>query len=195
MLLEEKVENPAGGEETVTSPEETESSTESEIIADLDYAADSGVVQPLQSVSTEVTTSAHEIQSSSKEDASDDQNKKNNEAEFQQDMQSPSKEAHEDDTAVSAKSEEKTTSHAEPESNVDPGKEEEAVKDDSKVQTKAKTRMERRKQRARKNSPQRDEGRPEQAQSQQDPQESREPGTRGGPNKAKRRRAEKWVNI
>ncbi|RVE76245.1 hypothetical protein OJAV_G00006470 [Oryzias javanicus] len=189
ILLEEKVEIPAGGKETVASPEETESSTESEIIADLDYAADSEAVQPLQPVTMEVTTSAHEIQSSSKKDASDDQSKEDNEAEVQQDMQSSSEEVHDDDTAVPAKSEEKSTKQ---ESNMNPGKEEEAVKEDSRVQTKAKTRMQRRKQRARKHSPQRDEGRPEQAQSQQDPQESQEPGTRGGSNKAKRRRAEKW---
>ncbi|XP_011473991.1 SPARC-like protein 1 isoform X1 [Oryzias latipes] len=193
MLLEKKVENPAGREEKVASPEETESSTESEIIADLDYAADSGVVRPLQTVSAEVITSAHEIQSIAKKDASDDQNKEDHEAEFQQDMQTTSDDVHDDDTA--AKSEEKSTKQEEPQSNIDPGKEEEAVKDDSKAQTKAKTRMQRRNQRARKHSPQKDEGHPEQTQSEQEPQESQEPGTRGGLNKAKRRRAEKWGHL
>ncbi|XP_070684026.1 SPARC-like protein 1 [Pempheris klunzingeri] len=199
--------------------EETDGSTESEIPVDLDYAADSGLLQPLQIVSAKIKPHTDDTESHSKTDIKEkdtiekglltivddyDQDMQNTEAVdseevSDQDMDKDS-EAKSKDTGVDKKEPEVNVDPQEPKSNTEfesgsrmVGKEEEKNKNDSGSQAKGKTRKQKKNQRARKHSPQSEEAQSGQEQSPQDPQE---PDSSSIDNtvshKAKRRRAGKW---
>ncbi|KAM9363406.1 SPARC-like protein 1 [Symphorus nematophorus] len=219
MSFEEKEdkssEKTAEKEEQVTLMEET-GSTESEIPVDLDYAADSGILQPLQIVSakkkphTDDTTlskaDVKEKETSEKElpTIADD---------YEQDIQNTEpvdgEEMSDQDKDSEARSKEMRLDKKEPEANMDPqeprsgtefesgsrvaGKEEEKSKNDSGSHTKGKTRKQKKNQRARKHSPHNEETQSAQEQSQQqDAQESEGSSIDNTVHKAKRRRAGKW---
>ncbi|XP_072240014.1 uncharacterized protein [Leuresthes tenuis] len=209
MSLKKKAERPADkksdrGEE-VGLLEETESSTGSEMPADLDYAADSGILQPVEIESAKIDPSSDNAQSISKEDIPHNIKKGATEKEvlsiaedYDQDMQN----------IEAIEREEISISEKEPKSNVDlqepksiaglessslsSGKEEEKSKNDSGINNNGKTRKQKKKQRARKHSPQMDESHPAQEQNQQDPLESEGSSRENTVHKAKRRRAGKW---
>ncbi|XP_042341319.1 SPARC-like protein 1 [Plectropomus leopardus] len=211
---EKSVKKIASREEQGAFLEDTDGSTESEIPADLDYAADSGILQPLQIVSAKMKPSADDTQPPSKPDA------KEKEAgekglptitdDYEQDVQNTeavdSEEESDQDKDSEVKS--KDVDKKEPEANVDPqepksstelesesrpaGKEEERSKNDSGSHTKGKTRKQKKNKRARKHSPQSEEAQSGQEQSQQDPQASEGSSIDNTVQKAKRRRAGKW---
>jgi len=210
MSLKKKAERPADkksdrGEE-VGLLEETESSTGSEIPADLDYAADSGILQPVEIESAKIDPSSDNTQSISKEDIPHNIKKGATEKgvlsiaeDYDQEMQ----------YIEAVDREEISISEKEPKSNVDlqepkssaglesssppSGKEDEKSKNDSGMNNKGKTRKQKKKQRAKKHSPQMDESYPAQEQNQQDPMESEGSSRENTVHKAKRRRAGKWV--
>ncbi|KAM6940615.1 SPARC-like protein 1 [Xenentodon cancila] len=196
-------------EETVAFLEETESSTESDIPTDIDYAADSGILRPLQIVSSEVKSRSDDTVS--EKDASDFEKKETSEKKlltpddyYHQGMQATEAVYSEEGAAqVKANSKETDTSKkdSEPqevksnaglESNSTSSRsEEEENKNDSGINTKGKTRKQKKNQRQRKHSPQRDERHPGQEQS-QDLQESEDSSIENTVQKPKRRRAGKW---
>lgn len=195
--------------------EETDGSTESEIPADLDYAADSGVLQPLQIISGRLHSLSHDIQPLPKTEVTEKiPSEKDLPAtgdDFEQDVQNTedNEEASEKtslldkDSGATAK---KTDAvKKEPESDGDiqelsestgsemdsdvSEKEEEKGKNDS--HPKVKVRKQKKNKRARKHSPQGDDPHTGQEQSRQDAD-----GSSSNDNtvqKAKRRRAGKWV--
>ncbi|XP_045902570.1 SPARC-like protein 1 isoform X2 [Micropterus dolomieu] len=198
--------------------EETDGSTESEIPVDLDYAADSGILQPLQIVSANIKPHTDADQPLSKTDVKDKETSKKAlptiADDYKQDMQNTEAADSEEmsdqdmDKDSQAKSTEISVDEKEPEANVEPqepkssgefelgsrlaGKEEEKSKNDSGIHTKGKARKQKKNQRARKHSPQSEETPSRQEQSQQDPSESEGSSTDNTVHKAKRRRAGKW---
>ncbi|XP_061595422.1 SPARC-like protein 1 [Cololabis saira] len=196
-------------EETVAFLEETESSTESELPTDLDYAADSGIIQPLQIVSSEVKP--HSDDTISGKDDSDFKKKETSENELHtsddyhhQGMQATEARYSEDGPAQlktrsqgmginkkdSETQEVKSNGGLESDS-TSSRKNEEESKNDSGINSKGKTRKQKKNQRQRKHSPQRDERHPGQQQ-RQDLQESEDSSIENTAQKAKRRRAGKW---
>ncbi|XP_041789571.1 SPARC-like protein 1 [Chelmon rostratus] len=217
MSLQEKsAEKPADREEEEASQEEAEGSTGSEIPADLDYAADSGILQPLQLVSTERKPPSDDTQPASKPDVKEKEASEGGlpaiPDDYEQDVQNTEamdgEEASDHDKEPEAKSKGTSVDKKEPEANVDPqeprsgaefesgsrvaGKEEEKSKNDSGSHAKGKTRKQKKNQRARKHSPQSEEALSGQEQSQQDPQEPEGSSIDNAVHKAKRRRAGKW---
>ena len=189
------------------SLEEADGSTDLDIPVDLDYASDSGVLQPLQMISAKMddtkppskTDVPHvtEKESIEKElpiiDEDYDQDVQNTEAAHSEDASDVDKLR--DDKEAKSKEMDKDVKPQEPKSSRElesgsspaAGKEEERSKNDSAGQGKGKTRKQKKNQRARKHSPQREETQSGQEVSQQEPQE---PGsTDNTVHKAKRRRA------
>lgn len=214
MPFEEKEEEPhgpTGDREETSFLEETESSTASEILPDLDYAADSGILQPLQMVSSKVNPPSEDTQSISQKEESD-LKKETSEKEpldtadyYQQDMQATEAEHSQEEPAqMRDKSTEIGFNKKEPEieeakrnGGLDSRsrlsrKDEEENKNDSGINSKGKTKKLKKNQRQRKHSPQRDERHPAQEQS-QDAEESEDGSIENTVQKAKRRRAGKWV--
>lgn len=197
--------------------EEADGSTESEIPVDLDYAADSGLLQPLHIVSAQIKPHTDDTQPISNTDVEE---KVTNEKglptiadDYEQDVQNTeavdSEEMSDQDNDKDSEAKSKEISEKEPEVTVDPqepksnaefesgsrvaGKEEEKSKNDSGSHTKGKTRKQKKNQRARKHSPQSEEAQSGQEQNQQDPQEPEGSIDNTVSHKAKRRRAGKWV--
>lgn len=193
--------------------EETDGSTESEIPGDLDYAADSGIFQPLQIASARKHPLIDDTQPLSKTEVKEHETSEKESPtiadDFEEDIQNTEAADSRDvsdqdkDRDSDATSEEISVDKKEHESNVDiqeprggtefeigsrvARKEEEKSKNDSGSQTKGKTRKQKKNQRARKHSPQTEEPL---EQSQQDSEGS---STDNTVHKAKRRRAGKWV--
>ncbi|XP_028262725.1 SPARC-like protein 1 [Parambassis ranga] len=204
MSHKEEKENSVGemADKYMSLQEET-GSTESDIPVDLDYAADSGILQPLDIISTKVNTD--DAQSKSKTD--DIKEKETSEKELPS-MEDGYEHNMQNTEAAHSEGASDVDDMKEPEANVDPqepntgagiesgsqlfGKEEEKSKNDSGSHTKGRTRKQKKNQRARKHSPPKDETQPGQEQSQQDPQESEDGNTDNTVQKAKRRRAGKW---
>ncbi|XP_051241600.1 SPARC-like protein 1 [Dicentrarchus labrax] len=217
MMAPEKKEEKSV-EKIADREEETDGSTESEVPVDLDYAADSSVVQPLHILSAKIKPHADDMEPLSKTDFKDKETSEKGLTtivdDYEQDVQnteavdSDEVSDQDQDEDSEAKSKEKSSAKKEPEANVDPqepssntefesgsrgtGREEEKSKNDSGSHTKGKTRKQKKNQRARKHSPQRDETQSGQEQGQQDPQESEGSSTDNTVHKAKRRRAGKW---
>lgn len=193
--------------------EETDGSTESEIPGDLDYAADSGIFQPLQIASAGKHPLIDDTQPLSKTEVKEHETGEKESPtiadDFEEDIQNAEAVDSSDvsdqdkDRDSDATSKEISVDKKEHESNVDiqgprggtefeigsrvARKEEEKSKNDSGSQTKGKTRKQKKNQRARKHSPQSEEPL---EQSQQDSEGS---STDNTVHKAKRRRAGKWV--
>jgi len=162
----------ADGEEQGSLLEETDGSTESEIPVDLDYAADSGILQPLQIVSAkiQIKTDVKERETQWKVPATiaDDfeHNTENMEAVDHEEVSDQDK-----DKGAQAKS--RDVDEKKTEANVDPqepksspgfqldsepaGKEEEKSKNDSGSYNEGKTKKQKKNKRARKHSPQTEE--------------------------------------
>lgn len=198
--------------EQVELLEETDGSTESEIPVDLDYAADSGILQPLQIVSAKLKPHTDDTQLSSNTDVKEKETGEKGlptiDAVYIQDVQNTeavdSEEVSDQDKDLRSKDvdEKEPVANAEPEepkSNTAfeswpqlAGKEEAKNKNDSRGHTKGKTRKQKKNKRARKHSPQSEETQSGQEESQQDPQAS-DSSIDNTAQKAKRRRAGKWV--
>ncbi|XP_034745667.1 SPARC-like protein 1 isoform X5 [Etheostoma cragini] len=186
--------------------EETDGSTESEIPVDLDYAADSGILQPLQIVSAKLNPHTNDTQLSSITDVEeketgekrlptiDDiyiQDVQNTEAVSDQDEDLKSKDVKEKEPVPNVEpGEPKSNTGLEVQSQL-AGKEEEKNKNDSGGHTKGKTRKQKKNKRARKHSPQSEGTQSGQEESQKDPKAS-DSSTGNTAQKAKRRRAGKW---
>ncbi|KAM4750265.1 uncharacterized protein FYW61_001388 isoform 2-T2 [Anableps anableps] len=215
--VEEKVEKSArkltGRDGQVRLLEETESSTESELPADLDYAADSGILIPAQGEPEDLNPSTENQEFSSKKDLQGTKKKEMGEKEMLlKDMQSPEagdrEEVADQSKDSSTKSKEKKRGKKEPEAimgsqkskssvGLESGlrwseKEEEKGKSDSGAFIKRKTRKQKKNKRARKHSPQRNETNPVQDQGQLDRQESVSSSTENVVHKAKRKWNGKW---
>nr|XP_046235328.1 SPARC-like protein 1 [Scatophagus argus] len=222
MPLEEKVEKftekITDREEQRALLEETDGSTESEIPADLDYAADSSILQTLQTESAKNPDHTDDTQPLPKTDVKEretsekelpaiaddyEQNIQNTEAMDREEVSDQDK-----DKDSEAKSKEISVNKKEPKANVDSRepkgsaasesgsrvaeKGEEESKNNSGSHTKGKRRKQKKNQRARKHSPQSEDTHSGQDQSQQDPQESDGSSVDNTVHKAKRRRAGKW---
>lgn len=188
--------------------EESDGSTESEIPADLDYAADSGILQPLQTVSTRLHPLTDDTQPLSKTEVREKETEKGLPTigdDFEHDIQNTeaadSGEVSDQDKDKDSEATSKEISgqvdiqepRGSPEFEIGSrvaGKEEEKSKNDSGSHTKGKTRKQKKNQRARKHSPQSEEPQSGQEQSQQESDGSSIDNT---VHKAKRRRAGKWV--
>ncbi|XP_035494399.2 SPARC-like protein 1 [Scophthalmus maximus] len=210
----------ADREEQVTLLEETDGSAELDIPVDLDYAADSGIIQPLQVISAKIKPHTDDTQPLSKTDVPDvtekvvsekelptidedyEQDTQNTEAVDMEEASDPDqKQRGKNDKDSRAKSKEtdqdvtpqepKSSRELESESRV-AGKEDERSKNDSASHTKGKTRKQKKNQRARKHLPQSEETPSGQELSQQDPQEPESSSSDNTVHKAKRRRAGKW---
>ncbi|KAK5866156.1 hypothetical protein PBY51_020366 [Eleginops maclovinus] len=160
--------------------EETDGSTDSEIPVDLDYAADSGISQPLQILSAKTKPHTPDSQPPSKEDSKEKETS---------DKKLPTIAGEEDVENTQAVDPEELKSNTESQQ---AGKEEEKSKNDSGSHTKGKTRKQKKNKRARKHSPQSEETPSGQEQSQHDPQPSETSSIDNTVQKAKRRRAGKW---
>lgn len=212
-----KKEHTAKMAESDALPEE-DGSTESVIPVDLDYAADSSLLQPLQAASANVKIHSEDTKSSSKTEIPDVKEKETSEKELvntddygqgmqnteaahseeqpdlTEDKDSPTQDTNANKEPGTDANHQEPTGSAEPESRARlSGEEGEKSKNDSGSHTKGKTRKQKKNQRARKHSPHRDEAQPEQEQSQQDPQESEGSNVDNTVQKPKRRRAGKWV--
>ncbi|KAL6110711.1 uncharacterized protein ACO6RY_19743 [Pungitius sinensis] len=193
ISLKEKEEKPvvkmADGEERGSLLEETDGSTESDISVVLDYAADSGILQPPRIASAKIET---------KKEGRGTRHK------------GPTSVAQNSEAVVSEKvsDEDQAKSNGADEVNVDPqgakvgsgskpdsepaAKEEEESKNDSGFHTKGKTRKHKKNRRARKHSPQTEETRSGPEPNQPVPQASEGSSIDNTAQKAKRRRAGKW---
>ncbi|KAG7486118.1 SPARC 1 [Solea senegalensis] len=211
---EESVSKMADRDELVTLLDETEGSTESDLPVNLDYAADSGIIQPLQQISAKTKPHANYAQPSSKDvtekeqlavDEDYEHDMQNTEAAISeevsdldklqvlknaQDLQAKAKEITED-----VKPQEKKRSRElDSGSRVAGKEEEERSKDDDVSHTKKKTRKQKKNQRARKHTPQSEEAQTEL--SQRDRQESEiSSSSDNRVHKAKRRGAGKWSPL
>ncbi|XP_074549984.1 SPARC-like protein 1 [Halichoeres trimaculatus] len=219
MKQKEKVEKkevevekmPRKEKEQKASQEDTDSSTESEIPADLDYAADGSVLQPLHVVSAKLKPQPDDTQPLPKTDAKEKETTADDfEHEVQNTEAAESDEVSDGNTEEHSKdkSKEVSVSKKETAANVDPQepksgtevesgsrmavKEEEKTKNESGSHSKGKARKQKKNQRARKHSIQNDESQPGEEQSQQDAQESEDGSIDNTVHKAKRRRAGKW---
>ncbi|XP_075901012.1 SPARC-like protein 1 [Nelusetta ayraudi] len=198
------------GEEPAALFEETDGSTESEIPADLDYAADSGLLQPLPVVSTKLNPSNRDIQTlpnaeelkkipaekvlaatgdEAKQDAQNVEDDKVSAVMKEQSSDAGARELSESEGAEAGRE-------------VSEKEEEEKGKNESGSHSKVRARKQRKTKRARKHSPQSDEPQVGQEQSQQEAEAASSSSSSsssssggGGDNavqKAKRRRAGKW---
>ncbi|XP_044045122.1 SPARC-like protein 1 [Siniperca chuatsi] len=189
--------------------EETDGST-----VDLDYAADSGILQPLQILSAKIKPHTDDTQllSQTEEKETSEKELPTIADDYEQDIQNTEAVDSEEvsdqdmDKDSQAKSIEMSADKKEPEANVDPhepksstelesgsrpaGKEEEKSKNDSGSHTRGKARKQKKNKRARKHSPQSEETQSEPIQ--QDPPESEGSSIDNTVHKAKRRRAGKW---
>uniref|UniRef100_A0A672Y431 SPARC-like 1 n=1 Tax=Sphaeramia orbicularis TaxID=375764 RepID=A0A672Y431_9TELE len=175
--------------------EETDGSTESEIPVDLDYAADSSILQPLK-----IITKVKPNKENGEHKFDDyDQDVQNTEAMDSKEVSTqenlPDDRKYKDPSAKSAEvdvMQQDSDSSTELTSKLSGGEagEEEKSKNESESQTKRKTKKQKKNHRARKHSPQREETQEGQEQSQQEPQESE--GIDNTVHKGKRRRAGKW---
>ncbi|XP_040892334.1 SPARC-like protein 1 [Toxotes jaculatrix] len=214
---EESVGKMVDREEQMALLEETDGSTESDIPVDLDYAADSGILQPLQMISAKLKPHTDDTKPLSKTDVPYVPEKEVSEKElpsidedYEQDMQNTeaadSEELSDQDNLQEGKNDKDSQAKSK-EMNQDvetqepkitkelesvAGKQEEKNKNDSGSHTKGKTRKQKKNQRARKHSPHREETQSGQELSQQDPQESASSSIDNTVHKAKRRRAGKW---
>lgn len=201
-------------EEQGAFSEDSDGSTESEIPADLDYAADSGLLQPLQIVSARkhhVTNDKHPLSKTAlREKETSEKGLPIIEDDFEPDIQNmeavDSGEVSDQFKDSEAASKEISADKKEKESNADiqeprgstefeigsrvAGKEEDKSKNDSGGHTNRKTRRQKKNQRARKHPPQNEDPPSGQEQSQQ---ESDGSSTDNTVHKEKRRRAGKWV--
>uniref|UniRef100_A0A3Q1AYI0 Kazal-like domain-containing protein n=1 Tax=Amphiprion ocellaris TaxID=80972 RepID=A0A3Q1AYI0_AMPOC len=195
MSLEEKQEESAGRmadtAEQAALLEEADGSTESEIPVDLDYAADSGLLQPLHIVPAEVK--AHtETQVNSKTAVKEKEELPSIADDYEQEMQNTeAADSEEASDQEKVPQEAKGSAELESRSRLSE-KEEEKSKNESGSHSKRKTRKQKKNQRAKKHSPQRDETQAGKEQSQQDAQESDGSNIDNTVHKAKRRRAGKW---
>lgn len=198
--------------------EEADGSTESEILADLDYAADSGILQPLQIVSGRQHPFTDGTKPLSKTEVKERETGEKGlptiTDDFEQDIQNTEavdsgevsdQDKNKDSEALSKVIRAHKQEH---ESNVDipeprgsaefelgsrmTGKEEEKSKNDSGSHSKGKARKQKKNQRARKHSLQNEDPQSGQEQNQQ---ESESSSTNDTVHKAKRRRAGKWVMV
>ncbi|KAM7394298.1 hypothetical protein PAMP_021111 [Pampus punctatissimus] len=184
--------------------EEIDGSTESDIPVDLDYAADSSIVQPIQIVSAKVkphTDDDHPIAETDDPDVREKEisDQPNIAADYEQGIQNTeavdSEELSNQDNLQVGKNNNGKDFQARSSADLESrsplaGKEEE--KNDSGSHTKVKTRKQKKNQRARKHSPQREETQSGQDQSQVDPLEFEGSSIDNTVHKAKRRRAGKW---
>ncbi|KAM8879190.1 SPARC-like protein 1 [Spinachia spinachia] len=167
--------------------EETDGSTESDIPADLDYAADSGILQPLQIASAHIkpskergarhkglTAIAQDSEAVEREEASDEGKSKRT------------------DEVTVAPQEPKSSSGFKPDSEPAATEEEESKNDSAASHNKGKTRKQKKNRRARKHSPQTEETPSGPEQNQQVAQAPQGSSTDNSAQKAKRRRAGKW---
>lgn len=184
--------------------EEIDGSTESEIPVDLDYAADSGILQPLKILSAEVKPHMDDSHLLSKTDVSEVKEKETREEGLPstagddiQNTKAPeevspasSKDANTQKPKIGTELE-----RSRPAGEEDAEEEEEEERDEIKSAShiKGKMRKQKKNQRTKKHSPQRDEAQAGQEQSQQEPQDSEGPSVDNALHKAKRRRAGKWV--
>ncbi|XP_058497543.1 SPARC-like protein 1 [Solea solea] len=213
---EEPVSKMADRDELVALLGETEGSTESDLPVNLDYAADSGIIQPPQKISAKIKPHANYAQPSSKDvtekeqlavDEDYEHDMQNTEAAMSeevsdldklevlknaQDLQAKVKEISEN-----VKPQEKKRSRElDSGSRVAGKEEEERSKDDDVSHTKKKTRKQKKNQRARKHTPQSEEAQTEL--SQRDHHESEISSSSSSDNtvhKAKRRGAGKWSPL
>ncbi|XP_068583291.1 SPARC-like protein 1 [Cebidichthys violaceus] len=189
----------ADREEQGSLLEETDGSTESEIPVDLDYAADSGILQPLQIVSAKIKP---------KTDVKDRETLQKGLPTIADDYEQDTQNAEAVDSEENSQAKSKDVDEKKPEANVDPqepkrstgfesgsepaGKEEEKSKNDSGSHTKGKTRKQKKNKRARKHSPQTEETQSRPERSQQVPPASKGSSIDNTAQKAKRRSAGKW---
>ncbi|XP_031727296.1 SPARC-like protein 1 [Anarrhichthys ocellatus] len=189
----------ADREEQGSLLEETDGSTESEIPVDLDYAADSGILQPLQIVSAKVKP---------KTDIKDRETLQKGLPTIADDYEQDTQNTEAVDSEEDSQAKSKDVDEKKPEANVDPqepkrstgfesgsepaGKEEEKSKNNSGSPTKGKTRKQKKNKRARKHSPQTEGTQSEPERSQQVPQASEGKSIDNTVQKAKRRSAGKW---
>ncbi|XP_034542718.1 SPARC-like protein 1 [Notolabrus celidotus] len=203
---DEEVEKmPQEEKEQIALQEETDGSTESEIPADLDYAADGSILQPLQisklKPQLDDTQTLPQTDAKGKETTISD--------DFEHEVQNTEAAGSEEESDGDIEEHSKAKSNKkETVANVDPqepksgtkfesgsrlaAKEEEKSKNESGSHSKGKARKQKKNQRARKHSPQNDDTQPGQEQSQQDAQESEGGSIDNTVQKAKRRRAGKW---
>uniref|UniRef100_A0A3P9N9M6 SPARC-like 1 n=2 Tax=Poecilia reticulata TaxID=8081 RepID=A0A3P9N9M6_POERE len=192
--------------------EETESSTESELPVNLDYAADSGILIPAQVESEDLNPSTENQESPSKKDLQEPKKEVGEKELLMQDMPSPEAGDREEMTDQSkdssTKSKEKHAVKDKPEATMDrqefqssvglisglwrSEKEEGKDESDSGAFSKRKTRKQKKNKRPRKHSPQRNETHPIQDQGQLDSEESEGSSTENVVHKAKRKRNGKW---
>ncbi|XP_068445012.1 SPARC-like protein 1 [Clinocottus analis] len=180
--------------------EETDGSTEAEIPVDLDYAADSGILQPLQIVSAKINPKADVKERETREKGlatiadDDEQDTQNIEALDSEEMsnQDKDKDVDEKKTGANMDPQEPKSSPGFELGSESAGKEEEKSKNDSGSHTKEKTRKQKKNKRARKHSPQTEETELGPEQSQPVSQASEGSSIDNTVQKAKRRRAGKW---
>ncbi|XP_076001761.1 SPARC-like protein 1 [Genypterus blacodes] len=176
--------------------EEIDGSTESEIPVDLDYAAESGMIQHLKIISAEVKPHTDDSHLLSKTDVSEVKEEETNE----KGLPSTADE-HRENTEAAAEEESQELERSRPAGEENVKKEEEVEeekdKNESATHAKGKTRKQKKNQRMRKHSPQRDDAH---AGLQQEPQREHL-DSEGRSNdddalhKAKRRRAGKWGPV
>lgn len=211
---EEKMVKKMVREEQGAFSDDNDGSTESEIPADLDYAADSGLLQPLQIASARkhhVTNDKHPLSKTAlREKEISEKGLPIIEDDFDPDIQNmeaaDNGEVSDQVKDSEAASKEISADKKEKESNADiqeprgstefeigsrvAGKEEDKSKNDSGSHTNRKARRQKKNQRARKHSPQNEDPPSGQEQGQQQSDGS---STDNTVHKAKRRRAGKWV--
>ncbi|XP_054897705.1 SPARC-like protein 1 [Poeciliopsis prolifica] len=208
----EKTEKPAIKLSERSDQEETESSTESELPVNFDYAADSEILMPAQMKSEDLNPSTENQESSSKKDLQDNKKEVGEKELLMQDMPSPEvgdrEEMTDQSTDSLTKSKEKHAGKEKPEATMDRQvfqssvglisglrrSEKEEAKDevDSGAFSKRKTRKQKKNKRPRKHSPQRNETHPVQDQGQLDSEESEGSSTENVVHKAKRKWNGKW---
>lgn len=195
--------------------EETDGSTESEIPVDLDYAADSSILQPLQIITkvkpnvddkhkdvTETENSEHRFDDDYDQDVQNTEAMDSKEVSAQENLQDDRKQKDKASGAASTevkddkqkpgvdvvqRDSDGSTERTSKPSGGEAGDEEKS-KNDSESQAKRKTRKQKKNHRARKHSPQKEERQEEQ--SQEEAEESE--GLDNTVHKGKRRRAGKW---
>lgn len=195
--------------------EETESSTESELPVNLDYATDSGILIPAHVESEDLDPSTQNKESPSKKDLQYTKKEVGEKELLMQDMPSPEARDREEMTDqskdLSTKSKEKhaskekleaTMDHREFQSSVGlisglrrSEKEEGKDESDRGAFSKRKTRKQKKNKRPRKHSPQRNETHPIQDRGQLNSEESEGSNTENVVHKAKRKWNGKWVIV
>ncbi|XP_040043636.2 SPARC-like protein 1 [Gasterosteus aculeatus] len=163
--------------------EESDGSTESDIVVDLNYAADSGIVQPLQSASAKIKPKKEAKERGTRHKALTSM-PQNSEAVVREEVSDQAGSNSADEVNVDPQ-EPKSRSGFKPGSEA-AAKEEEESKNDSGSHSEGKTRKQKKNRRARKHSPQTEETQ------NPVPQASEGSSVDNTAQKAKRRRAGKW---